>query len=847
MYRDETLPDLLSVGRGIADLAATFTDPTYGVVPEHQCTVVTDEGDMRLLGRKLRLAAKQAEDLLLVYYTGHGLVGGRRHELYLGLPDSEWAEPEFNSLDYDKLRSAVLDSPAVTKMIILDCCFSGRAVTDTMSDPVTEVVNQAAVDGTYVLTSAYRDKAAIVIPGEKHTAFTGRLLKLLQGGVPGGPEFLIIDDIYQRLHTVMQSEGLPLPQKRGTDSAGLIALARNRAYEPAKRTRPFVSVDNVMTELEAMVGQEAVKAQIRSITHSIEAARRRAEARITDARPMRHFVFLGPPGTGDTTVARVLARLFYAFGLLEMPDVILAHRADLVSEYPGVTARKTNELVDSALGGVLLIDDASTLINEGDGQADRFGAEALQTLLKRAEDDREKLIVILGGYEKQMELLLSSHHALASLFVTRLKFVSFSPEEMMALAGAVLDRRGEELQEDAEPVLRRMFVEVDRRRITDELGNGMFVRNLLEKAGQARDVRVMSATSDPAQADLVTIRVSDLEQAYAELIAPLRGYQETPTVEGAIAELEGLVSLTPVKERVRVIAAQLRVAKLRESHGLASHHPARNFIFTGPPGTGKSTVARILGRIFASLGLLLRSAVIEAERGDFVGENLGTTTIKTNKLIDAALGGVLFIDQVHSLHNAEYANGDPLGAQAVQIIVKRAETDRDQLVTVLAGYPGDMDQFLRRNPALSSRFSTRIEFPSYSADELSRIAAMLAEQAEDTFDPAAAETLHEIFMHASDTGRTDEFGNGWFARSLFEHASAYRDLRVARMGETAAITDLTTITDSDVIAAYQEQTTAWDRQAAHSIQTSTIEPELPPATHVPSVRPCRADPSRNGG
>ena len=165
----------------------------------------------------------------------------------------------------------------------------------------------------------------------------------------------------------------------------------------APRPRPPISVEDAMAELDAMIGLTPVKEQVRSIAASIEAARRRTVAGISTERPMRHFVFLGPPGTGKTTVARVLAKIFYAFGLLQTPEVIEAHRADLVGEYLGATAIKTNELVDSALGGVLFIDEAYSLVNEGDGQADRFGQEAVQALLKRAEDNRDNLIIILAG------------------------------------------------------------------------------------------------------------------------------------------------------------------------------------------------------------------------------------------------------------------------------------------------------------------------------------------------------------------------------------------------------------------------------------------------------------------
>ena len=570
------------------------------------------------------------------------------------------------------------------------------------------------------------------------------------------------------------------------------------------RPRPQISVEDAMAELDAMIGLTSVKEQVRSIAASIEAARRRTVAGITTERPMRHFVFLGPPGTGKTTVARVLAKIFYAFGLLQMPEVIEAHRADLVGEYLGATAIKTNELIDSALGGVLFIDEAYSLVNEGDGQADRFGVEAVQTLLKRAEDNRESLIIILAGYEKQMETFLVSNPGLASRFATRLKFPSYSPTEMMALAEAALDRRGEVLDPDARPVLWRTLEEVGRRRMTDDLGNGRFVRSLLEKAGQARDVRVMTGTAEPGREDLVTIRGGDLERAYAELTSRLRGYEDTPTVEGAIAELDELIGLEPVKQQVRAIAAQLRVAKLRDTHGLTSQPPARHFVFTGPPGTGKTTVARILGRIFAALGLLVRPEVVEAHRADLVGEHLGSTAIKTNKLVDSAMGGVLFIDEAYSLNNVGYDGGDAFGTEAVQSLLKRAEDDRDRLVIVLAGYTDDMDRFLRSNPGLASRFSTRVTFPSYTPADLVRIADLLAEQAGDMFDPAAKQVLGAIFRHACDAGRIDELGNGRFARSLFERACACRDVRVVRLGEEATAADLTTLTAADVETAYRE-------------------------------------------
>jgi SpoVK/Ycf46/Vps4 family AAA+-type ATPase len=599
------------------------------------------------------------------------------------------------------------------------------------------------------------------------------------------------------------------PAQYSTRAQGVAqAYADHAAREPqpaAAASKPPLTPEEALAELDAMVGLGPVKEQVRSIAVSIEAARRRAVAGFGTDKPMRHFVFLGPPGTGKTTVARVIGKIFYSFGLLDTPDVVEAQRSDLVGEYLGATAIKTNELIDSALGRVLFIDEAYSLVNEGDGQSDRFGAEAVQTLLKRAEDDRENLIIILAGYEKQTEAFLASNPGMASRFATRIRFPTYSAEEMLALAERQLSGRGENLAPDARPVLWRMLDEVSRRRITDELGNGRFVRTLLEKAGQARDVRVMSAGGDPRAEDLITVGPADLDRAFAELTSRLRGYEDTPTLESAIAELDELVGLEPVKQQVRAIAAQLRVAKLRDRQGLASQPPARHFVFSGPSGTGKTTVARILGRIFAALGLLVRPEVVEAHRADLVGEHLGSTAIKTNRLVDSALGGVLFIDEAYSLHNEGYSGGDAFGAEAVQTLLKRAEDDRDRLVIVLAGYPADMDRFLRSNPGLASRFSTRVAFPSYTARDLTRIAVIHAEQAGDDFEPEAIRVLDQIFRQAELAGQIDDLGNGRFARSLFERACACRDVRVVRrLGESATAADLTVITAEDVRGAYAE-------------------------------------------
>lgn len=677
-----------------------------------------------------------------------------------------------------------------------------------------------------------------------HTTLLALLVALILGLAVGLPR-LITDAVPQWLGVgvATAAAGLALlwralaTRAAGAAGAGPI-LRQPAAAESVTRERPNsasaprysarrgksqesvepIPVEEALAQLEAMIGLDPVKQQVRSLAASIEAARLRADAGIGVERPLRHLVFTGPPGTGKTSVARTLATILHSFGLLPTARVVEAQRVDLVGEYLGATAIKTNALIDDALGGVLFIDEAYALVNDADGQPDRFGAEAVQTLLKRAEDDRDQLVVILAGYGEEMDRLLASNPGLSSRFATRVTFPSYSAAELVEITELLCGQRGDDLDAAARSALSDRFTQAEEQ--IDELGNGRFARSLVEKAAEARDVRVVTTTNTgdvrdsgtnqpqtPDTIELTTIRIPDINNAYAELTARLRGHDTPPDLDQALAELDEMTGLEPVKEQVRSIVAQLRVARMRSAQGLQTQPPMRHFVFVGPPGTGKTTVARVLGRVFAALGLLSRSEVVEAQRADLVGEHMGATAVKTNRLVDSALGGVLFVDEAYSLANPGYSGGDAFGAEAVQTLLKRAEDDRAKLVVVLAGYPVEMDRFLASNAGLSSRFNMRVQFPSYSATELCDITEVLAAATGDTFEETARIDLDQIFSYVCAERWIDELGNGRFARSLFERACSHRDLRVAEeLGEAASTADLTQITSADLRAAYTRLT-----------------------------------------
>ncbi|MFD4657543.1 AAA family ATPase [Kitasatospora sp. NPDC058444] len=275
-------------------------------------------------------------------------------------------------------------------------------------------------------------------------------------------------------------------------------------------------------------------------------------------------------------------------------------------------------------------------------------------------------------------------------------------------------------------------------------------------------------------------------------------------LDAALTELSLMVGLEPVKRQVRALSAQLRMSRLRAEQGLPVQPPKRHFVFSGPSGTGKTTVARILGRVFHALGLLSGDHLVEAQRADLVGEFLGQTAVKANELIDSALDGVLFIDEAYSLSNSGYTKGDAYGDEALQVLLKRAEDNRDRLVVILAGYPEGMNRLLATNPGLNSRFTTRVDFPSYRPGELTAIGAALAGRDGDGWDEDAAEELASICTHVVREGWIDELGNGRFIRTLYEKSCAYRDLRLSLLREPPGREDLATLRLPDLVQAYGE-------------------------------------------
>jgi ribosomal protein L7/L12 len=281
-YDDPTLPDVPAVANNVADLAGVLTHPDLGGFSAAHCMVAPPRSGIAQIGDLLMDAAAEAEDLLLFYYSGHGMLGPLRRELYLGLAGTRHDRLAFTALPFDAVRDACLASRARSRVVILDSCFSGRAIGETLAGTEESVLGQIQVSGTYTLTSAPANRTALILPGERHTAFTGRMLSLMRTGSSAAGPLLSLGDVYRHLYAQLLAEGLPVPQQRGTETADQLGLVRNAVTkgEPFIRPEPYVPADAERNEFTVVI-QDAGKRKIQVIT------------------VIREFTMLGPKEAKD--------------------------------------------------------------------------------------------------------------------------------------------------------------------------------------------------------------------------------------------------------------------------------------------------------------------------------------------------------------------------------------------------------------------------------------------------------------------------------------------------------------------------------------------------------------------
>ncbi|MDG5789915.1 AAA family ATPase [Evansella sp. AB-P1] len=493
-----------------------------------------------------------------------------------------------------------------------------------------------------------------------------------------------------------------------------------------------------LKQLNSLVGLSEVKEKVYNYYHYLiyEKERRKQGYKFQDEQSL-NMILTGNPGTGKTELARLLARIYFDLGVLPRETVYEVDRSHLVGAYVGQTEEKTINVIKEAVGGVLFIDEAYSLKRDSATGTD-YGQTAIDTIVAAMTSGEYagKFAVILAGYPEEMRSFLWSNPGLRSRFPesNHIHLSDYSIDELMEIGEQVALDNDFTMTADAMKALKE---KIEKFRVDESFGNARTVKNIILEAIFQKGSQIGKSKSysneDFAVLDKSAFQLSD----------------KVENSKSSEEELNELIGLEKVKEQVKMLASFVKIQKARQEKGLPQVPIQLHAIFTGPPGTGKTTVASIYSKILNELGLLKRGHLIVAGRSDLVAGYVGQTAIKTKKKVREALGGVLFIDEAYSLFSK--GNGD-FGKEAIDTLVEEMTKHNENLVVILAGYPESIDPLMESNPGLQSRFKKVIEFPSYTSEEMIQILLYYVEKLGYNVTEEAVQFITEMIKDHKPSG-----------------------------------------------------------------------------------------------
>ncbi len=501
-------------------------------------------------------------------------------------------------------------------------------------------------------------------------------------------------------------------------------------------------------KLNELIGLDVIKNNIQKI-------KAYALANKDDKNINLHMCFYGNPGTGKTEVARIIAGILNENGLLPTDKVIETDRAGLVGRYVGETPQKTLGVIASAMGGVLFIDEAYSLVTDETGQD--YGHEAVATLIKAMEDHRGEFCVILAGYKNKLNDMIKTNPGFRSRIQFELDFPNYSREELGRIAKLMFRNRKYSI---SEPAMEKVLDITDVKRKDPNFANAREIRNIIDQVVMNNSLRCIGSEERLVEIVDVNKYIKD-----SGIGLPLTGDKVNKRILTADEELDLLVGLDAVKRMVKKIKAYGK--RNKDSADFNMH-----MCFYGNPGTGKTEVARILSRLLYDAGVLPEAKLTETDAHGLIGKYVGSTAPKTLEKINEAMGGVLFIDEAYALTNdsksAEY------GDEAISVLLKEMEDKRGRFCVIMAGYKNEMTEMISSNPGLASRIQFTLDFEDYTRDELGEIAVKMLESKGYVIKDDALRLVLDLTDHFR---KQDNFANARTVRNILDQVIMNQNLR----------------------------------------------------------------------
>ncbi|WP_297637392.1 AAA family ATPase, partial [uncultured Clostridium sp.] len=529
------------------------------------------------------------------------------------------------------------------------------------------------------------------------------------------------------------------------------------------------TLEEAKYKLNSIIGVEELKNFIENIENNVKVQKIRKKMGLKVTSPSLNMIFAGNAGTGKTNAARVTFEYLNALGLLSKGIFKEVSKSDFVSEASSDLSKVTMDIINSALGGVLFIDEAYSLCESED---DKKGKEIVDALLKGIEDNRENLVVIMAGYEKDMDSFLSINQGLKSRFPNTIHFYDYTPEEMYEIALNIAKSKGYKINPEIKNDIIELFY---KNQISgkNDLGNARFVRNIVENAILDASKKYISGEGkglDVLDGENFNFKVKtkfDLEKKLSEIIG-------LETVKGLL------------RDQYKLILAQEK----RKSVGIHTEIDQNlNMVFAGNPGTGKTSIARLVAEMLNSIGLLKTGQLIETDRSSFVTGEKGSTAKRTEEVFKKAVGGVLFIDEAYTLAN------DELGIEAIETLLKLIEDYGNSVVVILAGYEKELEDFFDVNIGLKSRFPLWTKFEDYNPEELLNMAVKIIEKKGFKLSKNGHLALKSSFENIYEEADAQS-GNGRMVRNYVENLIRTQSIRISE--NDISTYDMNLITAKDI-------------------------------------------------